>query len=73
MEKNQETEQELLRKKAELRERVDAIKRDFRGGLDRDFEEQAVQLENAEVLNALLAQALDELEEIEQKLRRWEQ
>lgn len=72
MEKKQETEQELLRKKAELRERVDAIKRDFRGGLDRDFEEQAVQLENAEVLNALLTQALDELEEIEQKLRRWE-
>lgn len=70
VEKKIETDEELRQKQAELRERVDAIKRDFRGGLDRDFEEQAVQLENAEVLNALLAQALNELEEIEQKLRR---
>lgn len=70
VEKKIETDEELRQKQAELRERVDAIKRDFRGGLDRDFEEQAVQLENADVLNALLTQALNELEEIEQKLRR---
>jgi RNA polymerase-binding transcription factor DksA len=41
-----------------------------KSGLDPDFEEQAVQLENAEVQDALLNQALSELEEIEQKLRR---
>lgn len=70
MEKQDESVQALRDKQAELRERVDAIKRDFQAGLDRDFEEQAVQLENAEVLNALLTQALTELEEIEQKLRR---
>jgi hypothetical protein len=67
-----DSEKSLREKQVELRERVDAIKRDFRGGLDRDFEEQAVQLENADVLNALLKQALTELEEIEQKLRRFE-
>jgi RNA polymerase-binding transcription factor DksA len=70
MEKPQESEQALREKQAELRERVEAIRRDVRSGLDPDFEEQAVQLENAEVLDALLRQALTELEEIEQKLRR---
>lgn len=70
MDKQGESVQQLRDKQAELRERVDAIKRDFQGGLERDFEEQAVQLENADVLNALLQQALTELEEIEQKLRR---
>ncbi len=72
MGKNGVSEQQLRQKQAELRERVDAIRRDFRSGLDPDFEEQAVQLENAEVLDALLKQALTELEEIEQKLRRRE-
>lgn len=69
---NTESEQALRQKQTELRERVDAIRRDFRSGLDRDFEEQAVQLQNAEVLDALLKQALTELEEIELKLRRLE-
>lgn len=69
---NPDSEESLRRKQKELRERVDAITRDFRGGLDRDLEEQAVQLENAEVLDALLKQAIGELEEIERKLRRFE-
>jgi hypothetical protein len=72
MDRNGESDQQLRQKQAELRERVDAIRRDFKSGLDRDLEEQAVQLENAEVLDALLKQALTELEEIEQKLRRRE-
>ncbi|MBI1732306.1 MAG: hypothetical protein HYR49_06005 [Gammaproteobacteria bacterium] len=72
MKNNTESEQALRQKQTELRERVDAIRRDFRSGLDRDFEEQAVQLQNAEVLDALLKQALTELEEIELKLRRLE-
>ena len=72
MDRNGESEQQLRQKQVELRERVDAIRRDFKSGLDRDLEEQAVQLENAEVLDALLKQALTELEEIEQKLRRRE-
>ena len=69
MKNPEEIDEELRQKKIELRERVDAIRRDVRSGLDPDFEEQAVQLENAEVLDALLKQALSELEEIERKLR----
>jgi RNA polymerase-binding transcription factor DksA len=65
-----ETRQALLDKRRELEERVDAVRKDFAGGLDPDLDEQAVQLENAEVLNELLREALSELEEIEQKLRR---
>ncbi len=70
MNKIDESDQQLRLKQGELRERVDAIRRDIRGGLDPDLDEQAVQLENAEVLDALLALAVNELEEIEQKLRR---
>ena len=65
-----ETREALIDKRRELEQRVEAVRRDFAGGLDPDLEEQAVQLENAEVLNELLRQALSELEEIEQKLRR---
>jgi len=64
-----ETRESLIDKRRELEERVEAVRRDFAGGLDPDFEEQAVQLENAEVLNELLRQALSELEDIESKLR----
>lgn len=68
---NQEdTREALQRQRAELLERIDAIKRDYASGLDKDLEEQAIQLENAEVLEALLKQAYDELEEIERKLDR---
>lgn len=65
-----ETRQALIDKRRELEERVDAVRKDFAGGLDPDLDEQAIQLENAEVLNELLREALSELEEIEQKLRR---
>lgn len=53
----------LPAKCAELLERLNAIKRDV-NGLDRDMDEQAVQLENAEALEALNRQALKELEAI---------
>ena len=65
-----ETRQSLVEKRRELEERVEAVRKDFAGGLGPDLEEQAIQLENAEVLNELLREALSELEEIEQKLRR---
>ena len=44
------TKEQLLRRRDELRERLNAIKRDYGRGLDKDFEEQAIELENAEVL-----------------------
>ena len=66
-----ETRAELLAKRTELLERLDAIKRDYANELDRDMEEQAIQLENAEVLEALGRQALEQLEAINKKLDAW--
>lgn len=60
----------LQRQREELLERIEAIKADYASGLDHDFEEQAQQLENAEVLEALLKQAYDELALIDSKLDR---
>ncbi len=64
----EESREALQRQRSELMERIDAIKRDYTSGLDQDFEEQAQQLENAEVLEALLKQAYDELAVIDRKL-----
>lgn len=66
-----ETRAELLAKRAELLKRLDAIKRDYANELDRDMEEQAIELENAEVLEALGRQALEQLEVINKKLETW--
>ncbi len=54
----------LERRRVELIERLEAIKRDYGQGLDRDSEEQAQQLENAEVLAALNEAAWKELQEV---------
>ncbi len=69
MKNPEEIEAELRQKKIELRERVDAIRRDAGGGLDPDLETHAAQADDAAALDVLLKQALSELEEIEQKLR----
>lgn len=62
--------EQLQRRRDELRARLEAIQQDLGGGLDRDFEEQAVQLENFEVLEEIARVAERELEEIEARLRR---
>lgn len=67
-----ETRELLLAKRAELKERLDAIKRDYANGLDRNLDEQAVQLENADVLAELGREAMEELKEIDLKLLRLE-
>lgn len=59
---------ELLEKKKQLESRVRAIKDDIKSGLDPDSEEQAVQLENYEVLLGLLKNAEDELNIINEKI-----
>lgn len=64
-----ETREQLLARRAELQERLDAIRRDFARGLDSDLDEQAIQLENAEVLNELSRRTLEELRRIEDRLR----
>lgn len=66
--KSQTDKASLLAKRDELRERLEAIRRDVRGGLDADWEEQAVQLENAEVLDGIAKATAEELARIEQLL-----
>jgi DnaK suppressor protein len=61
---------QLKQHKAELTERVDKIKADVTGGLEADSKEQAVQLENHEVLDALANEATEELVKINAALQR---
>ena len=58
----------LLEKKRELEERLESIKRDLAGGLNPDFEEQATQLENRDVLYEIQRVSSEELEAIKKKL-----
>ena len=60
----------LLAKRDELRARSEAIEKDYRQGLDADAEEQALQLENAEVQAGIAKAAAEELAAIEEKLAR---
>lgn len=64
---NAEKEQ-LINKRNELRLRLESIEKDYRQGLDSDSEEQAVQLENAEVLEAIAKSTSEELQRIEERL-----
>jgi len=59
---------QLLARKAELIERLDAIRSDLGRGLPADFEEQAIQLENMEVLEEIYRLASEELQGIERQL-----
>ena len=61
---------ELEARRAELNERVDKIKADIGKGLEADSKEQAAQLENQEVLDALANEAVDELAKISAALKR---
>ena len=72
MNKTEDKKQALLAKRDELLERLVAIEDDYRRGLDRDAEEQAIQLENAEVLNGIAQAAKEELERIEEELEKLE-
>ena len=61
---NQTDKQTLLEKKKELEERLEKIKADIGGGLDADWEEQAVQLENRDVLLEIARVSEEELQKI---------
>lgn len=66
---NQQTEKAtLIAKRDELRARLAAIEGDYRRGLDADAEEQAQELENAEVQAAIAKSTAEELERIEAQL-----
>ena len=64
---------ELTEKREQLLQRLDAIKKDIRGGLSADFEEQAVQLENADVLAEISRVTNEELQKVTHALERIDQ
>jgi len=55
----------LLEKRDALRARLESIKQDYKAGLSADFSEQAVELENRDVLNEIARTTEEELERIE--------
>jgi len=59
---------ELTQRRDELRTRLESIEQDYRAGLPADTEEQAVQLENAEVLAGIAKATAEELARIEARL-----
>jgi len=62
---------ELLKRRDELVARLESIEADYRSGLDANSTEQALQLENAEVLDGIARAAAEELEQIEKKLAKF--
>ena len=69
---NYEKMEDLQNRRKELEDRIQAIKSDIGSGLDPDSEEQAVQLENYEVLMELLRTAESELADVNDKIRNLE-
>jgi len=59
---------QLLERRDALRDRLAAIRRDLGGGLERDLEDQAQQLENQETLLEIARVAEAELAEVERRL-----
>lgn len=64
----QDEKQQLIEKRDELRARLESIEKDYRQGLDADAEEQAQQLENADVLAGIARSTAEELQKIEERL-----
>lgn len=59
---------ELHKRRDELRQRLAQIEQDYRQGLPADFEEQSIQLENADVLEGIARATAEELERVEARL-----
>lgn len=68
-----ERKQQLTTRRDELLLRLEAIKNDYGKGLDPDWEEQAMQLENAEVLAEISRVTAEELNKVQQGIERLEQ
>ncbi len=66
----EKTRDELMARRKELVDRLDAIRADLQRGLDADAEEQALQLENLEVLQEIHRLAETELKAIDEQLAR---
>lgn len=63
----------LLQRRAELEDRLEKIKRDVEAPLDHDFAEQAVELENGEVLSEIGREAEGEINMINRALIRMDE
>ncbi len=61
--------EELIQKRNELMQRLEAIKADYRRGLDADSEERAVELENRETLQEIERVTLEEIAKIDEQLK----
>ncbi|MGI2259930.1 hypothetical protein [Shewanella sp. GXUN23E] len=61
--------QELMQKRQQLVERVEAIRADYRRGLNTDSEERAQQLENRDTLYELERISLEEIARIDEQLK----
>ncbi len=73
MKKYSEIRVELLNRRSELESRLGNIKKDISQPLDHDFAEQAVELENGEVLEALGCEAEIEINKINSALIRMDE
>jgi len=68
-----EIREQLLKRRQELEARLASIKSDLGSPLDHDFAEQAVEQENAEVLQSLGREAESEIQKINRALIRMDE
>ena len=66
--KNQLNIAQLKKERDRLRQKLAAIEADYRKGLAPDSEDQAIELENADVLEGIARATAEELEKIERNL-----
>ena len=59
---------ELTQSRDELLKRLEAIRKDLRGGLDADSKEQAIQLENMQVLQEIARVTDENLQQINKQI-----
>lgn len=59
---------ELRLQRDTLRARLESIEQDYKKGLSADSDDQAIELENADVLEGIAKAAAEELSRVEEKL-----
>jgi len=64
----EKTLEELIQSRDELLKRLEAISKDLRGGLDADSKEQAIQLENMQVLQEIARVTQENLWQINKQI-----
>jgi RNA polymerase-binding transcription factor DksA len=64
----EKTREKLIQSRDELLSRLEAIRKDLRGGLDADSKEQAVQLENMQVLQEIARVTEENLQAINKQI-----